>query len=99
MRTATRHVDTGSSHGRHLDAQHRAVGARREPRLLDLALVKRADLRSRLLERSAKTWTHKLERPLQRLLGQAKPLELDAIELLRITAQGVVAALTHILHD
>ena len=99
LRATARHVDTGSSHGRHLDAEHRAVGARREPRLLDLALVKRADLRRRLLERSAEAWTHELERALQRLLGQAQPLELDAIELFRITAQGIVAALTHILHD
>ena len=97
--TTARHVDTGRSKRGHLNAEHRAVRARGKPALLDLALVKLANLACGLFERGDKGRIEAFERGIDLLLRQTEALQLNAIKALAIVAHRGIAVGTHVRHD
>ena len=99
MRATARHVDAGRRERGHLNAEHRAICARGKPALLDLALVKLANLARGLLERRDKRGVEVFERGIDLLLRQAEALQLNTVKALTVIAHCGIAVGAHVGHD
>ena len=99
LRATARHVDAGRRERGHLNAEHRAICARGKPALLDLALVKLANLARGLLERRDKRGVEVFERGIDLLLRQAEALQLNTVKALTVIAHCGIAVGAHVGHD
>ncbi len=99
QRAAARHVNADAFERRDLRADERAVLSNAEPGLLDLALVKFANLLGRLDERGLGLLVHLVGCSGDGLGRHAEIVDLNTVELCGQLAQGRIALLAHLLDD